>query len=698
MQQIDEYLRMGFSRQQIQKAQDLQRHNQHVDLIDILLKMQPQQKTDSQIIRDYSFDILSPDQRQRIENMPSGLKNMANVCYLNSLIQTYFHNPPFVKEILNFKYPINLSLEGMIMKNEAKAKRIQSSMKLVVQLQRLFAYLTYTNRRYVDPFAVFLNVVDEFGNRFQLGDQKDLAEFNSQFIACVDEGLKYDETKVTQAEFTVLEQPQDLTQSQIISKTPSIVLFYSINQVSNLFFGKTKEFIKFNINQQEKELEDSEQVFLQIILNVIHKNLYSAWEAHNSFLIENLNINTDIIPVAEKTIWITQPPDSLLFQIQRVGYDPIKGLIKLNEEFKFEKEIYADRFLLENKKLVLETSNQLSQLKQNKDKLNSQLNDFLNYQGTKLSMITCLENSLKYATISEQYEKISQVIESTKLSIQLQLSKRQMELDELSKQIERLYAIMKKHKYYLQSILIHEGAAESGHYYTYIYNPLLKKWFKFNDIHVTEVQEDKVLKDAYGDGKQKMNAYCLIYQKANLFENTQNYPNYSKNSSYSQFISQNLKQEVEVDNIKFSNEITEHNLIELADCVVDLYNTIFQQVNEQVRRARQMKRNSFQILTSFPVYLRNEFDMVDIVKWAILDNAIREASQGQKDLRDLLQSQIFLQRIKYNFEQNSIAQKIPQKFIVDKQLLKTLRYRYEEYMLKLNVTNVKQYLEKLQDI
>ena len=43
-----------------------------------------------------------------------------------------------------------------------------------------------------------------------------------------------------------------------------------------------------------------------------------------------------------------------------MGYDPIKGLIKLNEEFKFEKEIYADRFLLENKKLVLETSNQLS--------------------------------------------------------------------------------------------------------------------------------------------------------------------------------------------------------------------------------------------------------------------------------------------------------------------------------------------------
>lgn len=35
---------------------------------------------------------------------------------------------------------------------------------------RLFAYLVHSNRKYVDPYRVFLNVVDEFGNRFELGD------------------------------------------------------------------------------------------------------------------------------------------------------------------------------------------------------------------------------------------------------------------------------------------------------------------------------------------------------------------------------------------------------------------------------------------------------------------------------------------------------------------------------------------------
>ena len=46
--------------------------------------------------------------------------------------------------------------------------------------------------------------------------------------------------------------------------------------------------------------------------------------------------------------------------------------------------------------------------------------------------------------------------------------------------------------------MIHEGAADSGHYYAYIFNPIKNKWYKFNDIHVSEVNEDKVFKDAYG--------------------------------------------------------------------------------------------------------------------------------------------------------------------------------------------------------
>lgn len=48
-------------------------------------------------------------------------------------------------------------------------------------------------------------------------------------------------------------------------------------------------------------------------------------------------------------------------------------------------------------------------------------------------------------------------------------------------------------------ILMHEGKAESGHYYSYLFNFEKNSWFKFNDIHVTEEpNESKIFQEAYG--------------------------------------------------------------------------------------------------------------------------------------------------------------------------------------------------------
>lgn len=62
---------------------------------------------------------------------------------------------------------------------------------------------------------------------------------------------------------------------------------------------------------------------------------------------------------------------------------------------------------------------------------------------------------------------------------------------------------------------------DSGHYYAYIYDAPIKKWFKFNDIHVTEEQKERVLTEAYG-GKGTANAYLLIYVKDDIFKKETN--------------------------------------------------------------------------------------------------------------------------------------------------------------------------------
>ena len=93
--------------------------------------------------------------------------------------------------------------------------------------------------------------------------------------------------------------------------------------------------------------------------------------------------------------------------------------------------------------------------------------------------------------------------------------------------------IEKNTEYELTGITIHYGIADSGHYYDLIKGPN-KKWYKFNDIFVTEFKEEDIPKEAFGEkeiseedsSKEKEsiknNAYILIYKKKNFEESIDN--------------------------------------------------------------------------------------------------------------------------------------------------------------------------------
>lgn len=67
--------------------------------------------------------------------------------------------------------------------------------------------------------------------------------------------------------------------------------------------------------------------------------------------------------------------------------------------------------------------------------------------------------------------------------------------------------------YYLHSVLVHAGHAEEGHYWAFIYNPEQGVWFKFNDMSVSQVDEELVWRESVG-GHLNASAYCLFYLDA----------------------------------------------------------------------------------------------------------------------------------------------------------------------------------------
>ena len=76
---------------------------------------------------------------------------------------------------------------------------------------------------------------------------------------------------------------------------------------------------------------------------------------------------------------------------------------------------------------------------------------------------------------------------------------------------------MNKHPYHLHSICIHDGNANSGHYYAFIKDHFNAKWRRFNDVRVCDVTEEQVFKEANG-GSSWMTAYWLVYLSEDLME------------------------------------------------------------------------------------------------------------------------------------------------------------------------------------
>ncbi|MCQ4187884.1 hypothetical protein FK515_30490, partial [Klebsiella pneumoniae] len=52
--------------------------------------------------------------------------------------------------------------------------------------------------------------------------------------------------------------------------------------------------------------------------------------------------------------------------------------------------------------------------------------------------------------------------------------------------------------YRLHAVLVHEGQANAGHYWAYIYDHHQNRWMKYNDISVTKSTWEELERDSFG--------------------------------------------------------------------------------------------------------------------------------------------------------------------------------------------------------
>lgn len=196
----------------------------------------------------------------------------------------------------------------------------------------------------------------------------------------------------------------------------------------------------------------------------------------------------------------------------------------------------------------------IKQIKQKIADLEKQLDGYLNYNDNKgisieylfagaLEYVAQYQHELSGGTSVQSIESAVKVFENIRQQVSKKVEKLKNEIDTLKENVATMFDDMKEKPYDLCGILVHEGSlASSGHYYIYYFDTGQNCWWKFNDMKVTEVTEEEVMRTSSGIDKDiNSSAYCLLYVD-NSRVNLEEKDFISKDKHLQDSIEQNIKE------------------------------------------------------------------------------------------------------------------------------------------------------------
>ncbi|KAJ6230204.1 ubiquitin carboxyl-terminal hydrolase 28 [Anaeramoeba flamelloides] len=349
-------------------------------------------------------------------------------------------------------------------------------------------------------------------------------------------------------------QKEEFVQQEVITQ-PSQTF------ISKIFYLDTL-ILKSGLDENEIPFEkEKKKQFKEINVLIRSGDLYSSLEDYT------LQISEKQI---KKEIIFLNAPKVLTFQLDRETKDPEDGnkVFKQNTKFKFEKEIFLDRYLFPNLEKTRNSREQIKELQTKKQNLLKELNHFENFDKSTFPIDLSLKNALDYfnttkekTTTNNNSEKDEKEIEFILNILTTNLNIVEKKIDSLKKhiqeqeiQMKNIFEKNKQFKYILHSILVHKGEINNGNYYVYIHDSIKKIWYKFADREVTIVNEDIVMNESIGHYKQtgqNCSSFCLTYLSQDLCEKTLR--EYLENQK--EIIPNPLKKEIKKQNSKLIKEI-----------------------------------------------------------------------------------------------------------------------------------------------
>ncbi|XP_027737189.1 ubiquitin carboxyl-terminal hydrolase 28 isoform X7 [Empidonax traillii] len=495
---------------------------------------------------------------RRAGDWPVGMKNIGNTCWFSAVIQSLFQLPEFRRLVLGYSLPQNV-LES------CRSHTGKRNIAFMQELQCLFALMLGTRRKFVDPSAALELLRDVFRSGEE--PQQDVSEFTHKLLDWLEDAFQLtvnvtspgdkSENPMVQLFYGTfltegVHEGNTFSKIETFGQYPLQVNGYrnlseclegamvegemdeatasqSVKYGQERWFTKLPPVLTFELSRFEfnQSLGQPEKIHTKLEFpQTIYMDRYLYC---NKELIQIKR--EEIKRLKEKMVTLQQKLERYMEYGSGPARFPLPDMLQYVLEFITTKPAVAvssaqgsQTTLLHSqaKPHVLDVLSQPNGILERTDTSTEDGAFFLANSSPQQNSSMELQPSIPPAELSEHpaphvvseeelnlvrtclqrwRNEIKQDVQDLKESIaRTNLSIEQMYLDPLLRQVP----------YRLHAVLVHEGQANAGHYWAFIYNQPRKRWLKYNDILVTDSSWEELERESFG-GLRNASAYCLMY-------------------------------------------------------------------------------------------------------------------------------------------------------------------------------------------
>uniref|UniRef100_A0A8D2DJB8 Ubiquitin carboxyl-terminal hydrolase n=1 Tax=Sciurus vulgaris TaxID=55149 RepID=A0A8D2DJB8_SCIVU len=549
----------------------------------------------------------NPSDWRRADGWPVGLKNVGNTCWFSAVIQSLFQLPEFRRLVLSYNLPQNV-LE------KCRSHTEKRNIVFMQELQYLFALMMGSNRKFVDPSAALDLLKGAF--RSSEEQQQDVSEFTHKLLDWLEDAFQLavnvnnprnkSENPMVQLFYGTfltegVREGKPFCNNETFGQYPLQVNGYrnlheclegamvegdiellpsehSVKYGQERWFTKlppvlTFELSRFEFNQSlgQPEKIHNKLEFPQIIY--MDRYMYRSKELIRNKR-ENIRKLKEEIKVLQQKLeryvkYGSGPtrfplPDMLKYVIEFASTKPASESCPSQSDPCMRLPLPSVHCPVSDLTSKESTSPECSQ---DVESTFSSSEDSLHKSEVASSPLTSPRSSLGMPAHPAPRTVTDEEKNFVKTCLQRWRSEIEQDIQDLKNciasathTIEQMYCdpLLRQVPYRLHAVLVHEGQANAGHYWAYIYNQPRQIWLKYNDISVTESSWEELERDSYG-GLRNVSAYCLIYINDKL-------PHFNAEAAPKEAdqmlkeveaLSVELKHYIQEDNWRFEQEVEE---------------------------------------------------------------------------------------------------------------------------------------------